>query len=241
MFMVPLLPRLPLSFLFLLPLRAIRPLNTPKASILSTMATPIRIDSPLYSGSQPHRVLVVGGSYGGLTFVSNLLDIVDGKPSRPYHRPIPDFEGRTSERGVEIILLDERDGFFHTVGAPLAHTAKKTVSSFWKEYSALEELQHPKLKIVQGKIENIDCTSQMATYVDSNSRETVQHGYDYLVMATGLGRQWPIVPESHKKDRYVVDALKHINSLSGSKRMVVIGGGKSAGARSSLHGCMYVC
>lgn len=198
--------------------RASRPFST------RTMAL-ARHDSPLLAESLPHRVLVVGGSYAGLTFIGNFLDHIDGKPSRPSHRPLPDFAGMISQRGVEVTLLDERDGFFHTVGAPLAHTTKKYVVPFWKEFSVLKELKHPALTIIRGRIDEVDCEARRATYVKPESQEKALLDYDHLVIATGLSRQWPIVPQSHLKDRYVKDALQHIDTLAASTRVVVIGGG----------------
>ena len=184
-----------------------------------------RHDSPVSNANKPHRVLVVGGSYGGLSFIVNLLDLIDGKPARLTHDSLPDFAGRTSQRGVEITLLDERDGFFHTVGAPLAHTAKQHVVSFWKEFSALKELRHPSLTTARGRIDQLDCEARRANLTNLTSGVTSHLDYDHVLVATGLRRQWPIVPESHSKDRYVMDALQHINTLEASKRVVVIGGG----------------
>lgn len=199
--------------------------NRASTKIITNTMSQSRHDSPILGPNQPHRVLVVGGSYGGLAFIVNFLDLIEGKPCRPSHRPLPDFAGRTSQRGVEVTLLDERDGFFHTVGAPLAHTAKHHVVPFWKEYSALKELRHPALNIMRGRIEQLDCETKKARYTIPSSGETVHHEYDQVVVATGLSRQWPIVPESHSKDRYVMDALQHINTLAASRRVVVIGGG----------------
>ena len=63
-------------------------------------------------GMQAVRVLVIGGSYGGLAAALNLLDLTRGKYSR--------FSGMVgdnpeSEPGskvaVQINIVDERDGF----------------------------------------------------------------------------------------------------------------------------------
>lgn len=174
---------------------------------------------------QPHRILVVGGSYAGLSFATSMLDHIAGKPTRPTHVPLPDFAGKTSRRGVELTLLDERDGFFHTVGAPLAHVDRKHVVPFWKEFSVFNELQNPAIKMVRGHIEKLDCEAKTARYTKFGSGETAQQEYDHVVMATGLSRKWPIVPDSHDKEGYVKDALKHIETIEASERVVVIGGG----------------
>jgi hypothetical protein len=60
--------------------------------------------------SNPHRVLVVGCAYGGISAVLNLLDYSQGK-ARPSVYPGPDFKGAKCSRGVVITVIDERDGY----------------------------------------------------------------------------------------------------------------------------------
>ena len=67
----------------------------------------------------PHRVLVVGCAYGGISAVLNLLDYAQGK-SRQSIYPGPDFKGARSRRGVEITVIDERDGYCASAYPPLA-------------------------------------------------------------------------------------------------------------------------
>lgn len=60
--------------------------------------------------SHPHRVLIVGCAYGGISAVINLLEYSQGK-ARQHFYPGPDFKGAKSSRGVEITVIDERDGY----------------------------------------------------------------------------------------------------------------------------------
>jgi hypothetical protein len=60
--------------------------------------------------SNPHRILVVGCAYGGISTVINLLEYSQGKARQPVY-PGPDFKGAISRRGVEITVIDERDGY----------------------------------------------------------------------------------------------------------------------------------
>jgi len=63
------------------------------------------------SNSAPHRILIVGGAYAGITAVLNLLDLQEGKQERPAAFPLPKFGGAKSNRGIKITVVDERDGF----------------------------------------------------------------------------------------------------------------------------------
>lgn len=60
--------------------------------------------------STPHRVLVVGCAYGGIAAIVNLLELSNGKARAPIY-PGPDFKGAKSRRGVEVTVIDERDGY----------------------------------------------------------------------------------------------------------------------------------
>lgn len=58
------------------------------------------------------RILVVGGSYGGLAAALNLLDLCQGKASR---FTLGEIDSKASEPArtikVQITIVDERDGF----------------------------------------------------------------------------------------------------------------------------------
>jgi hypothetical protein len=60
--------------------------------------------------SSPHRILVVGCAYGGISAVINLLKYSQGDARQSVY-PGPDFKGARSSRGIEITVIDERDGY----------------------------------------------------------------------------------------------------------------------------------
>jgi hypothetical protein len=60
--------------------------------------------------SSPHRVLIVGCAYGGISALVNLLDLSLGRARQSVY-PGPDFKGIKSRDGVEITVIDERDGY----------------------------------------------------------------------------------------------------------------------------------
>lgn len=78
---------------------------------ISDVLNPI---SPLanLSLSTPHRVLVVGCAYGGLSAVVNLLSCAQGDGLREcFYSDAADFKGKRSKNGVEITVIDQRDGY----------------------------------------------------------------------------------------------------------------------------------
>jgi hypothetical protein len=73
--------------------------------------------------SSPHRVLVVGCAYGGVSAVVNLLEYANGKGRQSIY-PGPDFKDVKSRRGVEVTVIDERDGYCASFPcAPLAEAS----------------------------------------------------------------------------------------------------------------------
>ncbi|EOD50310.1 fad nad-binding domain-containing protein [Neofusicoccum parvum] len=191
----------------------------------------------------PHRVLVVGGAYAGVAAVLGLLNGLDGKPVRPvYGQPDSAQPSPRPKRPVEITLIDERDGFFHSVGAPLAHVAKGSVEPSWLRYNALWRLKRRELSIRHGTIKHINPEALSATFADyDDGSKDVTVEYDYLLLATGSRREWPIVPKASSFKNYVIEAQKHIAGIEVAKSstVAVIGGGavgiEFAGEIKSYH------
>ncbi|KAF1961882.1 FAD/NAD(P)-binding domain-containing protein [Byssothecium circinans] len=177
------------------------------------------------------KILVVGCAYGGITAVLNLLDLEKGKPRQAVY-PGADVSGRRLKGGLEVTVIDERDGYFHSVGAPLAHVTPKHTSLMWRRFSRLNELKQSNLHFKHGSVKNIDPGSKVATWLD-RSGETQQQAYDYLIMATGLKRHWPAVPKSGSYEEYLQDGKEFISKIVGGnpekpqdgRRVVIIGAG----------------
>ncbi|TEY53490.1 hypothetical protein BOTCAL_0246g00050 [Botryotinia calthae] len=67
--------------------------------------------------------------------------------------------------------------------------------------------------------------SRVATYQGNSTSPLMDIPYDYLVVATGTSRNWPVVLKSSAREEYLQDIHGHIESLRGSKRVVIVGGG----------------
>lgn len=63
------------------------------------------------SNGQPHRILVVGGSYAGLMAAINLLRLAAGNPHLPSSVALPPIPQKQLQNGLKITIVDERDGF----------------------------------------------------------------------------------------------------------------------------------
>ena len=72
----------------------------------------------------------------------------------------------------------------------------------------------------------VDTGKKAATISDPLSGKEYDESYDYLVIASGLRRQWPAVPQSLTRKEYLAETGKHIAEVKAAKEgVVVIGGG----------------
>ncbi|KAI1169544.1 hypothetical protein F4777DRAFT_208624 [Nemania sp. FL0916] len=158
-----------------------------------------------------YRVLIAGGCYGGLSAAINLLDKCDAIDS-----PI----------SVDITIVDERDGYFHIIGSPLAMASREYAEKAWVEYKHIKILQRPNVTFIQGTVANVDCENKTAKIVDRKTKKTRSESYDFFIGATGLRRAWPVVPQALTKETYLMEVGAHCDKvLNGTAPVLVVGGG----------------
>ncbi|KAK4108312.1 pyridine nucleotide-disulfide oxidoreductase-like protein [Canariomyces notabilis] len=179
---------------------------------------------------QPFRILVVGGSYGGLSAALNLQDLCRGLAPRCGPKP---NEGEHVERPqypVDITIVDERDGFYHLIGSPLALASESYAEKCWVKYEDIPALQSPNIHVLHGTVQSVDQQRKVATYVArGGGTQTSEIEYDYLVAASGLRRVWPVVPQSLRRKQYLFEAGDHIRAAMTARHGVVIVGGGAVG------------
>ncbi|KAL5090029.1 hypothetical protein Trisim1_004860 [Trichoderma cf. simile WF8] len=174
------------------------------------------------------RVFIAGGSYAGLSTAVNLLDLGDGLSPRmareayTHHPSVPKVN-------FQITIADERDGYYHLIGSPLALAESEYAKKAWVQFQDLPALQVPNVQFVQGSVSSVDCDAKTATVVDSITKEPVTHQYDYFVTATGLRRVWPVVPQSLTRKQYLLEVEAQIKALDGAKDGILIVGGGAVG------------
>ncbi|TGO19661.1 hypothetical protein BTUL_0003g01160 [Botrytis tulipae] len=111
------------------------------------------------------------------------------------------------------------------MGSPLAHSNSEFASEAWRRFEDIPILHRYNVRTIQGKVGSIDMASRVATYQENSTSPSKHIPYDYLVVATGTSRNWPVVPQSSKREEYLRDIHDNIESLRCSKRVVIVGGG----------------
>lgn len=83
--------------------------------------------------------------------------------------------------------------------------------------------------MIQGKATGVDPSSRRATVLETASQQPRDLAYDYLVVATGLRRAWPVVPQSLSRKQYLAEAHSHIAAVSDAPAGVLVVGGGAVG------------
>ncbi|KAI0405668.1 hypothetical protein F4802DRAFT_166584 [Xylaria palmicola] len=161
-----------------------------------------------------YRVLIAGGCYGGLSAAINLLEKCDAMDF-----PI----------SVNITIVDERDGYYHLIGSPLAMASREYAEKAWVEYKHVKRLQRPNVTFVQGTLTNVDCENKTATITARGAQKTRVESYDFFVAATGLQRVWPVVPQALTRVDYLAEVGAHCDRVLNSTAPVLVVGGGAVG------------
>jgi cation diffusion facilitator CzcD-associated flavoprotein CzcO len=193
---------------------------------------------------QPH-VLVIGGAYAGISALNSLISLSAGKslpvgrgpPGRngpPGRGPPPTEAPQTPSEPPRALrlrprytLLDERDGFYHTVGAPLGQISPSYAREFWIKYEDIikDTFVDEDVQFVHGSAVALDTTSKVVRYSSAGS-DPHDITYDYLIVATGMRRGTPVVPKALEKSTFLAEVDEMSTELKNASRVVVVGGGK---------------
>lgn len=126
-------------------------------------------------------------------------------------------------------MLIDGDYLDHLIGSPLALADEAYAAKAWVKYSDLPALQVPNIHVLQGTVKTVDCASKAATFVRTGTTDEEQLSYDYMVVASGLRRAWPVVPQSLRRKQFLFEAGDHINAVTNSTAGVVVVGGGAVG------------
>ncbi|KAH0267984.1 FAD/NAD(P)-binding domain-containing protein, partial [Aureobasidium melanogenum] len=174
------------------------------------------------------RVLVIGGSYAGLAATVNLIDLCDGKQPR-FTSASTEEESPKVKLPVDITIVDERDGYYHLIGNPLAFASDDASSKSWTKFQDIPAFRLPNINFLQGSVATINCETKTASIVDTVTKQIRQEKYDYLLVASGLRRPSPVVPQALNRDQFIAEAKAHTKAIRDAKEGVAVIGGGAVG------------
>jgi NADH dehydrogenase FAD-containing subunit len=120
------------------------------------------------------------------------------------------------------------------MGAPLAHTSASFASEAWLHYRNISALTTNGIRVLQGRAVSLDMDAKVLTY-SADGMEPQGISYDYLVVASGIKRAWPVVPRAVSKEPFLRDARAFIDGLSTAHTIAIVGGGELRSAISAFN------
>ncbi|KAG0305771.1 hypothetical protein BGZ98_003601 [Dissophora globulifera] len=153
------------------------------------------------AATEPIKIVVVGGSHGGVTVIKHLLTSI-----------------QSSNKKVEITLVEKRDARHHNYGAYRALVNAEFGDKVWVPYTTLFGAKSGH-KVVQGSLAHVhhhDIVLESGTSIP----------FDYLVLATGSSNPSPSKFNNVLASADAVAATNQTRAdLIKSKNVVIIGGG----------------
>ncbi|CAI7588787.1 unnamed protein product [Penicillium viridicatum] len=177
--------------------------------------------------SRSFRVLVIGGSYGGLSAALALIDLSQGRLTRFNYNA--DAEAPTHRIPIQITVVDKRDGYYHLIGSPKALASEKFASEAWTRFQDIPGLKSPDLSFIQGSVSSVDFKAKEAQIVDAETKNSRTEPYDYLIAGSGLRRSFPTVPQSLRREEFLKEAREHMADVKQAQDGIVIIGGGAVG------------
>ena len=112
------------------------------------------------------------------------------------------------------------------MGAPLAHSSSPYASTAWKLFNEIPSFSDYGVDVLRGRASSLNPVDKVLRFESASGSEK-EVAYDYLVAATGLKREWPVVPRELNKDGYIHDATRFVKGLEDVEgSIVVVGGGE---------------
>ncbi|KAK1139922.1 hypothetical protein N8T08_011083 [Aspergillus melleus] len=173
------------------------------------------------------RVLIAGGSYGGLSSALALLDLCGGRLARFNFNA--DSQPPESQIPVKITVVDERDGFYHLIGSPKALACDQFASKTWIRFQDIPALQSPNVRFLRGTVNAVNCEEKSAQILDLDTKESREERYDFLIASSGLRRVFPTVPQSLLRHQFLEEAKRHKEDIQKAQDGVTIIGGGAVG------------
>lgn len=187
------------------------------------------------------NILVVGGSYAGISFLKGIVNQVRKENKRK-------LDSKLNNKKLLITMVEPRCGLLNIIGLPRSildvEFAKSQFLSFRKinlmfdniynKYGCYMNNQKPvdsfkhqesslTLNHIQGKVIHLD--NKLAEYVLDENGPKKKIYFDYVVLATGRDRNSPITPKANTGPMFVKEMSDFNKTIEKYNIISIIGGG----------------
>lgn len=170
-----------------------------------------------------HNIVIVGGSFGGITIAHKLL-----KSSLP-------AVSKESGGVYKVTMVSQSTHFWWSVGAPRAMFTpypNDTMDSFLPIEPAFRNYPAGAFKFVHGEATDLDAGARRLTIKDPKTGELHRHSYNTLIIATGAMSSSPLF-SLHGGHEATLEAYKDMQARAPHARTLMVVGGGSAGVETA--------
>ncbi|PVH18449.1 uncharacterized protein CXQ87_001376 [Candidozyma duobushaemuli] len=178
------------------------------------------------------NILIIGGSYGGLSALVALKNIFKSTP--PPNR-------------ISITLIEPKAGLLNILGVPRAIVDPEFAKTQYVPLQNLNDLpfdrlvsddeyvqkefgsqvrpdnnKHFEITYIQGRVNELQ-RDKAAYTLNGGSSSTIT--FDYCVIAAGRNRSWPTSPDAFNYESYLQEMTKFNNQAKSVNKIAVVGAG----------------
>lgn len=213
-----------------------------------SMSVPTALKSAINASDFKTNVLIIGGSYAGLSAVKSFLLQARAR--------FPNGMGENAHH-ISITLVEPRCGLLNIIGIPRAFVDTDFAPSQYIPFDKLHDLkfdttlsrdskiveqmdavqasaeEHPNLyygislNYIHGRVDKLFENRAEYSLVDESNAKSESSAIDfgYVVMATGRDRSWPTTPKAYTMNYYKKEMEKAKSLFVSHKIITVIGAG----------------
>ncbi|KAK9447606.1 uncharacterized protein V1518DRAFT_421440 [Limtongia smithiae] len=156
------------------------------------------------------RVVIVGGSIGGLSIAKFLTSTISADASKG---PMP-----------RITVIEPRHGIMNPIAIPRSLVEPDFAKHTFATLSSFPNDMIDNVEYVRGKVVHMSASDVSVEFAD-DSADTAKIPFDYAVLATGRHRQSYIMPPEPTKEEYIEVMNSYVNQIRNAQNIVIVGGG----------------
>ncbi|TGO63755.1 hypothetical protein BCON_0011g00990 [Botryotinia convoluta] len=178
------------------------------------------------SNSTAHEVVILGGNFGGVNAVHQLL-----------RQTLPQLHRLDQTKSYHITLITPNTSFFFKIASPRA-LINGTLIPHEKVFVPLSEAfsryDASQFKLIQGVASALDPATRTVTIAtgDGTTETTRQIHYDSLIISTGTTSKSPLWT-LHGSESHTKTALSALHTALPNAKTVLVAGGGAAGVETA--------
>ncbi|KAI9647753.1 hypothetical protein NHQ30_004140 [Ciborinia camelliae] len=178
------------------------------------------------SSSDSHKVIILGGNFGGVNAVHHLI-----------RQTLPQLQRLDQSKSYHITLVTPNTSFFFKIASPrvlINSTLIPKEKVFRPLSEAFANYNSSQFELIQGVASALDPTQRAITVSigDTDTGSTRQLHYDSLIISTGTTSKSPLW-NLHKDQSLTVKAFESLHSALPNAKTVLIAGGGAVGVETA--------